>query len=112
MKELGGHIIRIKNPAISTQRRKHNRRNKGDDIEDRYIIGNKKAWPWWCKKCGSKLEPYKEDEYGDIIMSCTNPHCIMNKAFEGSMTIQLKKLFKQQQMNSQLYYRNYKGGYY
>lgn len=113
MKELGGHIIRIKNPAVSTQRRKKNKRNKGDDIEDRYIIGNRKeGWPWWCRKCGGKLEPYKEDEFGDIIMSCTNPHCIMNKAFEGSLTIQLKKLFKQQQMNSHLYYRNYKGGYF
>ena len=109
---MGGSTIRIKNQSVTSQRRKRNQLNKGDDIEDPYIIGNRKAWSWWCKKCGSRLEPYKEDELGDIIMSCTNQGCISNKAFENSLTIRMAKLFKQQQMNSQLYYRNYKGGYY
>ena len=109
---MGGSTIRIKNQSITSVRRKRNRLNKGDDIEDPYIIGNKKAWSWWCRKCGARLEPYREDELGDIIMSCTNQGCIANKAFENSLTIRMAKLFKQQQMNSQLYYRNYKGGYY
>ena len=104
--------IKIKNPAISTQRRKRNQANKGFDIEDPYLIGNKKAWSWWCKKCGQRLEPYREDEFGDIIMSCTNYHCIGNKAHEHGLSNEIAKLFKRQQMNSQLYYRNQRGGYY
>jgi len=109
---MGGDVVRIKNQSISKLRRIKNQQNKGDDIEDPYIIGNKKAWPWWCKKCGEKLEPYKEDEYGDIVTSCTNPNCMMNKAWENSLNVKMAKLLKAQQMNSQLYYRNYKGGYY
>jgi len=108
---MGGSTVRIKNPATSKLRRRRNPRNKGDDIEDPYIIGNKKAWSWWCRKCGERLEPYKEDEFGDIVMSCSNPNCIMNKAWENSLNIQMAKLFKQQQMNSSLYYRTQKGGY-
>ena len=104
--------IKIKNPSISSQRRKRNQQNKGFDIEDPFLIGNKKAWSWWCKKCGGRLEPYREDEYGDIIMSCTNSNCIGHKAHENGLTNQLAKLFKRQQMNSQLYYRTYRGGYY
>ena len=109
---MGGSTVRIKNPAISKLRRSRNRQNKGDDIEDPYIIGKRKTWSWWCKKCGERLEPYREDEYGDIIMSCSNSNCMMNKAWEGSLNNQMAKLFKQQQMNSHLYYRNQKGGYY
>jgi len=109
---MGGSTIRIKNKSISTLRRKRNPLNKGDDIEDPYIIGKKKFWPWECKKCGCRAEPYKEDVYGDIIVSCSNPGCIMNKLHENSVNVQVAKLLKQQQMNSRLYYRRYDGGYY
>jgi len=109
---MGGSTIRIKNKSISTLRRKRNPLNKGDDIEDPYIIGKKKFWTWTCKKCGNPMEPYREDEYGDIIMSCTNMGCILNKIHEHSLGVQMAKLLKQQQMNSRLYYRRYDGGYY
>lgn len=109
---MGGHVIRIKNKSISTLRRRRSRLNKGDDIEDPYFVGKKKHWQWHCKKCGYPLEPYKEDEYGDIVMSCTNQGCILNKLYENSLGVQMAKLLKQQQMNSTLYYRRYDGGYY
>jgi len=107
-----GHVIRIKNKSISTQRRKKNRLNKGDDIEDPYFLGKKKYWSWTCKKCGEKMEPYKEDEYGDIVLSCSNPGCILNKMFANSASVQIAKLLKQQQQNSRLYYKRYDGGYH
>lgn len=107
----------IKNTSISSLKRKKNRINKGFDIEDPYLIGNIKnnqAWPWWCKKpgCGHKLVPYKEDEFGDIIMSCTNPNCIGHRMHANSINVQLKKLLKQQQNSSTLYYRRLDGRYY
>lgn len=107
--------IKVENTSIRSQRRKRNKKNKGDDIEDPYIIGNIKqdeAWPWWCKKCGAKLVPYKEDEYGDIVMTCTNQNCWLHKMHKNSINVKLAKMLKQQQMNSRLYYRTYKGGYY
>lgn len=107
-----GDVIRLRNKSVSSWKRRKNRLNKGDDIEDPYFLGKKKFWSWTCKKCGEKMEPYKEDEYGDIVLSCTNPGCILNKIFANGPGVQMAKLLKQQQQNSRLYYRGYSGGYY
>ena len=106
--------MRIKNKAISKQRRKRARSNQGIDIEDPYWIGNKDSWSWYCKmpNCGAKMYPYKQDEYGDIVMACSNPNCIKSGNFANSISVQLKRLLKQQQNNSVLYYRRYDGKYY
>ena len=102
----------IKNKAISTLRRKKTAHLRTVDIEDPFHIGNKKAWPWWCKVCGSRLVPYKQDEFGDIVVACENPNCVKSGNFAGSINVELKKLLKKQQNWSSLYYRTYNGGYY
>jgi hypothetical protein len=103
---------RMRNPHVSNWRRTKNKGNKGDDIEDPYFLGKKKYWSWFCKKCGERLEPYKEDQYGDIVLSCSNQGCIMNKMYASSKQIEIMKLLKQQQLNSTLYYRRFDGGYH
>ena len=64
-----------------------------------------------CRKCGTDMEFYKEDSQGDWIYSCKNNFCICSKDYDGGVTTKLKKLVKQMNMNSRLYYRTYDGGY-
>lgn len=104
----------IKNKSVSKLKRQKTANQRKVDIEDPYYVGNKKAWSWWCNMpgCNGKLLPYKQDKYGDIIVACSNPYCIKSGNYDSSINVQLKKLLKKQQMNSQLYYRKYDGSYY
>ena len=82
------------------------------DIEDPYWVGNKKNWSWYCPEptCGAPMYPYKQNEYGHIVMACSNPNCIQSGNFP--LDVEQRKLMKQMQMNSRKFYRNYLGGYY
>ncbi|NHJ40133.1 MAG: hypothetical protein FK731_08885 [Asgard group archaeon] len=62
--------------------------------------------------CGHTMEFWKEDRMGDLIYTCTNPYCYKSKDWSGSLTVELKKLTKQLQMNSRKFYRTYMGDYY
>lgn len=91
------------------------KRKKGRNIRhtgDEPWIASKDKVLFRCKVCGWPMEYWKEDYMGDLIFTCTNPYCYKNKDYAGSLTVKLKKLLKEQQMNSRLYYRTYKGGYY
>lgn len=101
-------MTRMKNQGIYSIKRKRTASKRKVDIEDPYH-GNRKG-AWKCKICGSEMKPYKQDKYGDIIVHCTNPNCVKSGNF--NINTKLKKLLKQQQMNSQLYYTRYDGGYY
>ena len=78
------------------------------DLNDDFHVGSKKAWK--CLKCGSDMEPFKQDEYGDIIMSCKNEFCLCCKDFGGKINTTLKKLTKEMQLHER-YYVNQIGGY-
>ncbi len=102
---------KIKNQS----KRIHNiRRHKtaGDrkaDLNDKYEVGSKKTW--YCPKCGGAMSPFKQDEYGDIIMSCNNEYCRNSKDFiGGAMSNKMAKLTKEMQMHSR-YYVDYLGDY-
>ena len=58
-----------------------------------------------CPNCHSRMEFWKEDWIGDLIYTCTNPYCYKSKDWSGSLTVELKKLTKQMQMNSRKFYR-------
>jgi hypothetical protein len=106
---VGGTVIRFKNKSISTLKRKKNPHNKGFDPDTSFFQGNMKYQPWSCRKCGSPMEPWYEDEFGDLVVSCTNPNCICSKDFGGSINVELSKLVKKLNNNSNLYYRGYDG---
>jgi len=110
---MGGDTIRIKNKS----RRVHNinrlktGKERRTDIEDPYH----KLHHFHCLRCGSDMEPYKQDEYGDIIMSCKNHFCANSKDFDGGLTTTLAKLTKEMQLHSRYYIDylgNYKGPFY
>lgn len=103
--------IRIKNKSkkLNSIRRRKTAHLRKCDIEDPYHVG--KPGTFSCLTCGSPTEPYKQDALGDIIVSCTNACCIKNKEFENSITVQLAKLLKEQQLHSR-YYMDYFGGHY
>ena len=110
---MGGTVIRFKNKskAVNNARRRRTGHTRKCDIEDPYHIGHKDNFP--CRNCGSPTKPYKQDAMGDIIVSCTNPHCILNIDVFGSnnMNVKLSKLLKEQMLHSR-YYVDYFGSTY
>lgn len=100
--------IKNKNKYIHNLKRKKTSHKRKVDIEDPYHVGNKGCWT--CRICGSTMTPYKQDEYGDIIMSCDNNYCVNSKNFEGSVNVKLSKLVREMQLHSR-YYTDYLGGY-
>jgi hypothetical protein len=101
--------IKNQNKRIHNIRRLQTSENRKTDIEDKYEVGPKKHWN--CLKCGSPMEPYKQDEYGDIVMSCINNFCVNSKDWGGTLSIEMAKLTKEQQLHSR-YYTSYLGDYY
>lgn len=99
--------MNIRNQVLSSLRRKKTANERKIDIEDEYHV--KQDGTWQCKNCGADMVPYKQDEYGDIVMSCTNEYCYKSKDWSGSLTVKMKKLTKEMQMNSRLFYMNYDG---
>jgi len=102
----------VRNRHIYSNKRKRTAHLRRDGDPDTVMRGDWKKKTFTCKSCGTDMEYWKEDKWGDWIYSCKNHFCYKSKDFAGSMTIKLKKLAKQQQMNSRLYYRTYDGGYY
>lgn len=100
--------LKNKNKYIHNQHRKKTAGKRKVDIEDPYHIGNGN---WTCRLCGSKMHPYKQDEYGDIIMACNNSNCVNSEGFDGSVNVKLSKLTRELQLHSR-YYTDYLGGYY
>ena len=107
---MGKDVIHIKNKnrAIHNIRRLKSADNRRSDIDDKYEIGPKEHWS--CLKCGSPMEPYKQDEYSDHVMSCTNINCVNSKDWCGKLSVKLAKLCKEQQLHSR-YYTDYMGDY-
>ena len=106
---MGGDVIRFKNQnkRVNSIRRKwHNDRI---DIEDPYYVGKKGSYS--CDLCGSSMIPYKQDAFGNIIVTCMNPYCIKHKDNANSINTQLAKLLKQQQASSNRFYVDYEGNY-
>lgn len=102
-------MTRIRNQLINSLRRKKTANDRKIDIEDEYHV--KQDNTWRCMNCGSEMVPYRQDEYGDIVMSCTNQYCYKSKDWDGTLTTRLKKLTKQMQMNSKLNFVNYDGSF-
>ena len=92
--------------AIHNIRRKKTGHTRMDDIDDPYL----RLHHFKCLRCGDDMEPYKQDEYGDKIMSCKNRFCANSKDFGGKLTINLAKLTKEMQLHSR-YYVDYLGNY-
>lgn len=101
-------IPNTKNKRINNIDRKKTGYGRKVDLNDKYHVGSKKAW--FCLKCGSEMEPYKQDEFGDIIMSCKNEFCLCSKDFGGRVNTTLKKLTKEMQLHER-YYVNQIGSY-
>jgi len=107
---MGGSVVRIKNKSkrVHNIHRLKTGKDRMTDIDDKYEIGPRDHWT--CLKCGSTMEPYKQDEYGDIIMSCKNGMCVNSKDWCGSISVELAKLCKEQQLHSR-YYMSHMGDY-
>jgi len=106
---MGGDIVRIKNKSkrVHNIRRKHTAGDRKVDIEDPIL----RPHHWKCLRCGEDMEPYKQDEYGDLVMSCLNFNCANSKDFIGrKFTSTFAKLTKEMQMHSR-YYVDYLGNY-
>lgn len=109
--------VRIKNRRTSKVRRLYSTGKNRIDIEDPWWIGNKSSWSWWCPVCEkrgirSKMLPYRQDKYGDIVVACENPMCIKSGNFDQSINSELTKLLKQLQNNSKKFYIRYNGSYH
>lgn len=107
---MGKDVIRIKNKSkrVHNIRRLKTAGSRMTDIDDKYEIGPKEHWS--CLKCGNPMEPYKQDEYADFVMSCTNINCVNSKDWSGKLSVELAKLCKEQQLHSR-YYLSYMGDY-
>lgn len=96
--------IQNKNKRINNQYRKRTANQRKIDLQ------NYKR-KWYCPICGSEMSPYKQDQYGDIVMSCNNVNCVNNEGFDGSVNVKLSKLTRELQLHGK-YYTDYLGGYY
>ena len=96
---------------LKTQRRKRTGNARRDGGPDFGMLGDWKKKGFTCINCGAKMEYWKEDHLGDYIYSCTNQFCFKSKDFAGSITVEIAKLAKHQQMTSHLNYRLYNGNY-
>lgn len=103
-----GDTFKLKNQSkrIHNIQRKKTGKDRITDIEDPIL----RPHHWKCLRCGADMEPYKQDEYGDIIMSCKNEFCANSKDFGGKLTTNLAKLSKEMQLHSR-YYVDYMGNY-
>jgi len=99
---------KFKAHGLYTKRRKlsANRRRSGDDG-----IMISKTKNWHCPECGTIMEFWKEDSYGDLIYSCTNINCFKSKDWGGTFDTEMARLVKQQQTLGSRYYRGYMGNY-
>lgn len=106
---MGGDVVRFKAKGIYSKKRKltANNRKSGDDG-----IMISKTKNWFCPACGTIMEFWKEDAYGDLIYSCTNQYCWKSKDWAGTFDIKMAKLIKQHQTYGDRYYRGYMGNYY
>ena len=105
-------FYKIKGHGLDTKKRRDSAHlRKTGQGEDHYY-GDPKLRGIKCGKCGSKMEYGYEDNLGDDVYFCTNFGCVCHKDHQGSLTQELGKLLKVQQMNSNLYYRTYNGSYY
>lgn len=100
---MGGEVVRIKGGSkrVDNIQRRKTASQRMVDLNDKYHVGSKDHW--FCLKCGSPMEPYKQDEFGDIVMSCKNQFCINSKDWGGKIDIRLAKLVKEQQLHSRYY---------
>ena len=105
---MGGDTTRIKNKSkrIHNIRRLRTANERKTDIEDPIL----RPHHWKCIRCGADTEPYREDEYGDTIVSCKNWSCVNSKDWSGKISIKLAKLTKEMQLHSR-YYVDYLGNY-
>lgn len=107
---MGKDVIRIKNKSkrVHNINRLRSAGSRRTGTDDKYIVGPKEHWN--CLKCGSPMDPYKEDEYADLVMSCNNINCVNSKDWCGKLSVKLAKLCKEQQLHSR-YYTGYMGDY-
>ena len=103
-----GNTTQLKNKSkrIHNIKRKKTAHERKVDIEDPIL----RPHHWKCLRCGTDMEPYKQDEYGDLVMSCKNHFCANSKDFEGGLTTRLSKLSKEMQLHSR-YYIDYLGNF-
>lgn len=101
----------IRAKYVNCLRRKRAGNKRQDGGPEYGMLGNPNLKKFRCLNCGCDMEFWYEDRYGDYVYSCTNPCCFKSKDFAGSITVELKKLAKQQQMTSHLNYRMYNGWY-
>lgn len=94
------------------KRRKDTAHLRMDGDPNSVMKGDWKKKTFNCKICGSKMEYLYEDKMGDWVYGCTNEECIKSNDYRKKITREQIKWLKQQQMNSNLYYRNSMGGYY
>lgn len=95
----------------SKNKKIHNRsrlKNPWTNSPDKYNLGKKGSWV--CPICGSNMEFYKYDRYGDFVMSCVNMGCKNSKDYVGTVNYNLGKLMKELQLSAR-YYTDYMGGY-
>ncbi len=104
--------VRNKSKTVNNIRRRRTANNRKVDIDDPYL----RQHHWKCLRCGDQMEPYKQDEKGDLIMSCNNYNCINSKDFIGApLSTRLAKLTKEMQLHSRYmvdYLGNYKAPFY
>jgi len=94
--------------SLKRKRTGNARRDGGPDFG---MFGDPNLKTFTCMNCGSKMEFWKEDHLGDWIYSCKNQFCFKSKDFGGTITVEIARLAKHQQMTSHLNYRLYNGKY-
>ena len=106
-KSAGEHrklTYKIKNQSkrVHNIRRHKTANDRKVDLNDKYNVGSEGTWH--CPKCGTDMSPFKQDEYGDIVVSCNNQACRNSKDFiGGAMNTKLAKLTKEMQLHSRYY---------
>lgn len=74
-------------------------------------MGQKSQNAYPCDLCGCTTHPYKIDPVdGNIVVACDNTTCLNSEGFDGSTSIQLSKLLREQQLHSRQFV-DYLGGY-
>lgn len=98
--------VKNKSKRIYGIRRRKTANSRKVDIDDPYL----RQHHWKCPRCGDGMDSYKQDERGDLIMSCRNQFCLNSKDFTAPLSTRLAKLTKEMQMHSR-YYIDYLGNY-
>lgn len=102
------NVKNTSNKKVNNIRRQKTANARKVDLNDKYEVGSKTSWK--CMKCGAGMSPYKQDEFGDVIMSCHNEFCVCSKDFGGKFGTRLGKLTKEMQLHAR-YYVNQIGDY-